>query len=412
MKKMDLSVKEPLLDDSEVKQTPSATNGSTSLAAYYNKKIYEQDSFEVQELNKNKPINILYDKMFYGRVNLKNEAIIVDATQLKTKLIKNKEASFTNFVMDAQNDFFSYWDYLKKINKVFKGGLLADITVTSAYVDPGACYFYYMNNVFESVKKLITEKNAKVTNFTDFLYQFIEYVDSVTPNIPILFSSYIRSRMADPLISGMCLDVKSLDPTIDSVKFDKILEDQNYALFKITAMKFGFFPDKHIPWRLWADIDSPAMKPYMDKYSLTQDNLYQKNYISANSYDLELLRFYLIQFYNTFVANKTQPISDVYRLCYEGEVARLKKQKNSLVQLPHESVIGDKEFEKLLLKLYVYIKVRENNYSWDKSKFENVVFNFIQVKEALDTVGALRYITPLVTVPAAYDFKQRNFRFY
>jgi hypothetical protein len=410
MKKMDLTISDSLFDQL-AEEVPNATNNSTSMEAFYNKKLYEKDAFEVQYLNKNKPINILYDKPFYGRVNLKNEPVIVDSTQLKTKLIKNKEVSYMNFVMDAQNDFFSYWDYLKKINKVLKTGLLVDITPTSAFIDPGTSYFYYMSSVFESVKKLINERKAKIINFNDFLHQFVEYVDSVTPQIPIIFSSYVRSRMADPLISGMCFDVKSLDPTVDLFKFDKILEDSNYELFKKTATKFGFFPDKHIPWRLWADIDSPAMKPYMDKYSLTQDNLYDKNFINANSYDLELLRFYLIQFYNTYVANKTIDISTVYKICYIENVPVFREKKNNLTPLPHESVVGNKEFENTLLKLYVYIKVRENNYNWDKSKFENVVSNFVQLKEALDTTAALRYVTPLVTVPAAYDFKQRNFRF-
>jgi hypothetical protein len=268
-----------------------------------------------------------------------------------------------------------------------------------------------MNGMFEDLKSILKSKNTSIKNFDMFLDQFLDFVDLATPTSPILFSTFVGSRMAEPLISGMCFDVNSLDLTQDAIKYTLFTEDPNYAIFKKTATKFGFFIDKHIPWRLWADIDSPAMKPYMDVYNLTQDNLYNKNYVQANGYDLELLRFYLIQFYNTYITNNQEIKEPEFKICSKSGTTIVNIKTYKLDFLNFQQAKNSLDFDRLILRMYAFIKVRENNYSWNKAKFENVVADFIQIKEGLDTKAAIRYIEPLVRVPAAADFKQRNFTF-
>jgi hypothetical protein len=410
MKKMDLNSKDPLLDKN---LDPSANNTNTALSAFYQKKLYELKAFNHPYLTQNKPINFLYEKQYYGRVNLSHEPVMSDSVRLKT--ITNGrgiETTLHNFVMDAYKDFLSYWDFLKKSNRTAAGGLLQTVNAKIGYLDPGKKYFYYMEAIFDKIKEQINAKKVKIKNLDDFINEFVEYVDGVTPSLPITFSSYIGSRMADPLISGLCFDVNSLDPSDDGKKYSIFLQDQNYALFKKTAMKFGFFIDKQIPWRLWADIDSPAMKPYMDKYTLTQDNLYDLNYITADSYDLELLRFYIIQFYNTHAFSNSVIIEPQFSICQSSGATIIKYKNTNVEQIEHKKIASNSEFDRLFMKLYVFAKARENNYNWDKSHFENVVATFIQIKEGLDTKSAMKYITPLMKLPAVADRVQRNFKFH
>ena len=408
MKKMDLKSEEPLLANLD----PVGNNKNKSLSAYYQKKLYELKSFNDGILSFNKPINILYEKLFFGRVNLNNEPIIVDQATLKT-LVTNTggEIVLLNFVLDAYKDFVSYWSYLNKINKTSTAGLLQDVIAKSTWIDPGKMYFYYMSEIYENFRDRLNKKKIKIKNFDQFILEFTEYVDNVTPTLPLTFSTYIQSRMIDPMISGLCFDVKVADLTDDSVKYSQFLKDPNYALFKKTAMKFGFFPDKHIPWRLWADIDSPAMKPYMENYVLTQDNLYEKNYVHANGYDLELIRFYLVQFYNTFISGQMQIREPEFKICEKTGDTIVNFKTFSLQYLNLNKIISEIEYDRLFMKVYVYVKVRENNYGWNKSKFDQVVENFIQIKEALDTKSAMVYIAPLVKVPAVVEYRQRNFTF-
>lgn len=410
MKKMVLDNKQEILNNG---LNPSANNTSKALSAFYQKKNYEVKSFNNSLFGNNKPLDILYDKLFYGRVNLKNEEVIVDQTTLKT-LVSNggKEIILLNFVIDAYKDFVSYWKYLTNIQKVVQVGTLQDVTAKSAWKDSGKMYFSYMSVIYENLRNEINAKKIKIKNFDHFVDEFIKLVDNSSPTIPFVFSTYIQSRMADPKISGLCFDVKSADLTDDFVKYEDFLKDPNYAIFKKTAMKFGFMVDKQIPWRVWADIDSPAMKPYMEKYGLTQDNLYNKNYVLANSYDLELLRFYLVQFYNTYISAQLTIKEPDFKICEKTGATIINYKETKLQFLNLKNISNELEYDKLFMKLYVYVKARENNYNWNKSKFDQVVEDFIQIKEGLDTKAAMEYIAPLIRVPAIAGRPQRNFQFY
>lgn len=409
MKKMVLDNKQQILN---LNSDPTANNTYSALAAFYQKKIYEVKSFNNGLFGTNKPLDFLYTKLFYGRVNLKNESVIVDQATLKNFVSpEGRETILLNFVLDAYKEFISYWNYLGKIDKRSSGGLLQDVTAKSAWKDPGRMYFYYMGVIYENLRNQINSKKIKIKNFDHFVNEFIDYVDGVSPAIPITFSNYVQSKMADPMISGLCFDVKVADLTDDLIKYQDFLKDPNYALFKKTAMKFGFIIDKQVPWRLWADIDSPAMKPFMDKYNLVQENLYEKNYILANSYDLDLLRFYLVQFYNTYISADLTIREPEFKICERSgnTIVNIKQYSVEFLNLKNISFFLD--YDRLFMKIYVYTKVRENNYGWNKSKFEQVVEDFIQLKETLDLSRAMMYIAQLTRGSALADRRQRNFTF-
>lgn len=409
MKKMDLNSPEKLLN---VNSEPNATNSSTSISAFYQKKLYEIKAFQHPFLSQNKPINILYEKQYYGRVNLQHVPVMCDQNTLK--LFNEENGTIVilqNFAIDAYKDFISYWEFLKKRDRISKSGLIQNVNAKTSFLNAGELYFYYMSSMYEEVKKTINDKKIVVKNFDDFLKCFIDYVDSVTPAAPITFSSFIGSRVVSPLISGICFDIVTSDTSIDAAKYSLFMKDSNYAIFKKTATKFGFFIDKQVPWRLWADIDSPALKPYMDNYNLNQSNLYDINYIPAYSYDLELIRFYLLQFYNTYVISNSSIKQPEFKVCKKGTISVDYKNIN-LDSLTVEQVAGNKQFDRLFMKSYLYIKMRENNYSWNKSYFENILNNFIQIKEALDLPRAMLYIVPLVKIPAESSRIHRNFQFY
>lgn len=409
MKKMDKKAYEPLLN---VNLDPTGNNENKSLSSYYQKKLYEIKSFTHPLYSDNKPINILYEKQFYGRVDLQHISVVVDQTKLKTiNISQYQQVKLLDFVSDAYREFASYWEYLKKVGKTANSGMIQNVVANTSWLDAGKMYFYYMSGIYDNLKLHIIEKNIKIKSFDQFVNEFVDYVDTVTPTIPILYSSYISSRMVDPQISGLCFDVKQLDKTSDALKYSGFLADPNYALFKKTATKFGFFPDKHIPWRLWADIDSPAMKPYMDNYGLTQDNLYDINYIKAYSYDLTLLRFYLLQFYNTWIVNQKTIVEPIVNICEKSGNTIVDYKFYNLSFINVQDVSNQKKFDHMFMKLYVFIKGREQNYSWDNARFLNIVDNFVNIKEALDFAGAMKYVVPLTKVPGGSDRLQRNFRF-
>ena len=389
---------------------PVANNITPPLSAYCNKKIYEMISFSNPTLSpKNKPINILYDKNFYGKVDLEHNAVAVDKAKLKSKMIGDKKVSLMNFVMDAQTDFFYYWDFLKKTNKLSKNSILYNIGLTTGSVDFEDAYFSYMNGNYASFTQHLKNKKIEIRNFDHFLEQFINFVDFATPSYVFTFSSFVTSRMADPHISGLCFDVKSLDAGDDNEKFQKIITDPNYAIFKKTATKHGFFIDKHVPWRLYADIDSPAMIPYMQDYALTQDNLYTTNFQLAMNYDLYFLKNYLVKFYNTTISTSKVIQKKEFKICEKTGNTVVKHTNMYVLYMDDATISNNPEFDEKIMKLYVYLKGRENNYNWDQNKFDSITNTFIELKQTLDLSAAMRYVWPLVKLAAESETVSRTF---
>src|SRR3990167_10918185 len=63
--------------------------------------------------------------------------------------------------------------------------------------------------------------------------------------------------------------------------------------------------DKNAPWRLVADIESPAMSNYLKKYNLTSTpNVFNNLYYESFMTDIDVLKVYIIQFYNSLVNNE------------------------------------------------------------------------------------------------------------
>jgi hypothetical protein len=404
MKKIDINKEDKFL---VLNSEPAGNNSSTALSAFYQEKLYEIKSFSQPLITENKPINILYEKQHYGRVDLDNIPVIIKETQTKTVSIGSKQIILHNFVHDAYKELISYWDYLKKINKLKAGGVYQDIKIKNDDTTSGKLYFYYLNEIYKQFAQTTAEQNIIITDFNHFLKNFLGFLDGLMPFMPFLYSSFIVSRMADPLITGLCFDVNRSDPANDSEKYSSYLQDPNFAIFKKTATKFGFFVDKQIPWRLWADVDSPAMAPYMQKYNINQDTLYKTNFITADSYDLVLLKTYLVQFYNTYVSSNSTKVKPDFKICGDSTIIKNKFINTDFLVLA--DLVDNKDFDRIILSAYVFLKARENNLNWDQSTFKNVEKTFIMLKERLDTDAALRYIRPITIRPAAASQKNRNY---
>lgn len=412
MKKMDLSINENNIIRLPDGRPPVGNNFTPALSSYCNKKLYERDAFRPIFANSpNVPINILYNKPFYGKVNLNNDPVVVIDSALNTKFLGDKKIILLDFVMDAQREFFYYWDFLKNKNKITPNSSLYNLEISTSLVGFDETYFNYMESIYTKFRNFLVNSNTEITNLEHFVDRFIAFFETVSINTIYTFSSFILSKMADPHISGMCFQVKTLDITDDLVKYQNVLLDPNYVIFKKTAMKYGFCVDKHIPWRLYADLDSPAMKPYMDKYSLTQDNIYNKNFQLAINYDLFYLRKYILNFYNAITANNRIVKINKFEVCKLTGNSKVQHEEVFVPFLEENVLSQDKTFINLIMRLYVYLKGRENNYSWDQTSYENTVRTFIEIKDALDIRSAMKYIWPLVKAPAETEEIRRNFHF-
>ena len=77
------------------------------------------------------------------------------------------------------------------------------------------------------------------------------------------------------------------------------------------ATQFGFYVDMNVPWRLIANLESPAwesnviLKEIVDNYfeeGYTAQNVFDKYYTKSYLYDVDTIKVLAMQFYNNFVS--------------------------------------------------------------------------------------------------------------
>ncbi len=71
-------------------------------------------------------------------------------------------------------------------------------------------------------------------------------------------------------------------------------------------MQFGFVVDKNAPWRIYADLDSPAMQVYMDSYGIDDVNhVFRSAYYKTYLTDMEVLKTYFLDFLQFICYNES-----------------------------------------------------------------------------------------------------------
>ena len=173
-------------------------------------------------------------------------------------------------------------------------------------------------------------------------------------------------------------------------------------------MKYGFLVDKHAPWRIFADIASPAMKPYLEKYNVTEENFFDTYYDKLLYPDLDTLKIYIIQMYNAYVSSKPSFSEPVFSICNGRTKMRTKK---TFREVTTKEILEIQISEETWIRFFTFIKAREQNLGWNQSYFEEIVQKTIDFKQGVDIQTAMRYLERKTKLPLISSKKERNFRF-
>jgi len=406
MVKMDLTKEEPLLTNTE----PVGSNSLTSRATFYQRKLYEMVAFKSPLIGDTKPIDFWYEKTFYGRINPESKAVHVSETYLK-QIPGTPDLFLLNFVVDAFEDLRDFFNVMSARDGIEPDSVYAVINPVNAWTSTNTAYHVLMTTLYEKFKVFVSSqrKEKKIKDFQTFIGVFTEFIDSVTPLLSLTRSKMIISRLADPKTSGLVVELGARSHANDEPKVEDYLKDPNFPVFKETAQRFGFVVDRHAPWRLVADIGSPAMKPYMDAFELNTETLFQKYYYTSFELDLAALKTYIIQFYNSYVSGKKILVEPVFSYDEAGRVVVL---NNEIVRETKTELEIDKQYsEEFWLRMYAFIRAREENKTWSQVEFEKVVRNAFLYLKGLDKETAIEYLERRTRLASGSNRKERNYHF-
>lgn len=406
MKKPDLTKPEPLLTNTQ----PVGSNTLTSRASFYQRKLYELFALDNPITQNTQPIDMWYEKLFYGRINSQARAVHVSEGFLR-QIPGTPDLFLVNFVADAFQDFREYMDFVKSHGGLEEKSVYANIQPHAAWTSVNSLYHGVMLALFEKFKGYITTNrlDGDIRDFRTFVNVFTKFVDANTPLLPFTRSKLVVSRLADPKSSGLIVELASESHGEDRIKVESFLKDPNFPLFKEAAQRFGFVVDLHAPWRLVADLGSPAMKPYMEAYNLTTENLFQRYYYTSYKIDLEALKSYIVQFYNSYASGKRILVEPEFSYDKTGRVVVLNKE--TIRETTTQAEVDLETSDEFWLRMYTFIRGREENKAWNQIDFEKVVRDASLFSKGLDFSKAIQYIDRQTRIASGSSRKERGFRF-
>ena len=222
------------------------------------------------------PVNFWAAKyQYYGKRDQNSNFIIPREKYLKQ--IQQEEGSIfaLNFVADAFVDFIAYIK-TNKATKISKDDFLTNkLEAKRGWQNISLQHSKIVEAYYNSFTGIFLQQTGfdkKIIDFESFLDVFMNLYLRKGINVhPFTRAGILQSFKTTPLVSGLCVEM-SLDGHGDDYnKFNKYINNINYEFYTLAAAKFGFFVDKNAPWRLVANINSPKMRPYIQKYFFTLD---------------------------------------------------------------------------------------------------------------------------------------------
>ena len=367
-------------------KTTSSARLTIERARYNARIIQESGEVTIPTLETKRIKEFLSDeKMFYGRIDTQNNSVFPRQEALKQVGSKDRQVFAHNFVADA------FTDLEERIQSFLRSGFIkrsespfAPLTCEKGYVDPISKHSSRMNTLAEHfVSTFLSDKMTQISDFSTFIPLFRQYLLANAPVNPITRSSYLISRNVSILSSGLAIEVYDGDYSDDAIKRDLFYTNKNFAPFRNAAYQHGFMIDKHIPWRLVADLNSPNMRPYVSKYYIGTPSLsvFTTGFDRTYESDIEALIQLSVLFYNTFAARF--PISQTSKC---SEPVTIRRSTTSI-----DDVVASTP-STTWLSLYTELRNLEIGMGYDENDMTYIVENAYDLLNKVDIASATGYI--------------------
>lgn len=329
----------------------------------------------------------------YGVINTKNITIYPKDESLKSYTTSNGiRHENINFVTDAFLDLKKSMDSLYTKTVVSEGAsLYIKLNPINTYKNVTSMYSLYLNFLFDTFMNtyLTEEQKNNIIDINTFIPVFLEYIKIVTEKMPILRETYIKSNLTPEEVTGLVI---SLDDRIREDDFNnktnKYIVDKYFNTFVEMAGRFGFYVNRNAPWKIVADLDSPIMRNYAQKYNYKNlEEIFDNCYHEAYKTDLLILKIILLNFWNGYCSkSKTIIKSNFMSGC--GKLFTTAQNLNTI-----EENMFDISFNTdWMIRLYIYTKYLEQKPDINQNRFETIFKEACRISKYINLDKCMLYI--------------------
>jgi len=363
--------------------------------------------------------------LFYGRIDTDGDAVYLDDSNIKQLPGGRKGTHLAiDFVCKAFSDMrknirsAANKNWISK-ESLFATNLVAHRSWTNGDLRTG--YEQYLNklyNVFVDSYLPNKKRKEKITNYKDFVREFLKFILTTAEYFPFTRTGFIASIHSSPFASGLMIETsKEVHGIQNNAKVLSYIRDPSFAFWVNEVRKFGFMVDKNAPWRIVFNLasgmedkrktgDLTGGQLYMDKFAVGFDNVFPVYYKKAFMDELLNIQKKFYSLYESFYLQFSTYEVEKYAKCiknqdsYDLRVFSERKER----QIPSENIIGSIDDEKYWLKVLFKLRLAES-----KTPHTPQDFNFLMnsVMQYYDTFGVFRALEEINDFTKGY--KVSNF---
>ena len=334
----------------------------------------------------------------YGRVDLLGNAVY-PSEKFLAPIPSEGSLYALNFVADAFKDFRAY--YLKMVTAggiKQRQGALSIIEPVRGWESIHTLYGNNIDRIYSRLVRLYFEKTGesgeqadrRPENFEQFVGLLNDLLYTKGDTTRLTRASFVMSNQNPIATTGLAIEIT---PSLSTDSTKEFFDNPNFRFYINALKKFGFMVDVDYPGRIIADIGSPEMQHYMANYGITVDNMFEKMYYKASEDDYYLLKVYISQYYNTYVASYPSKTITTPTKCG-------KPTKRVILR---EQISADDYSDDYWLSIYVNTRNFELGRPINEHKIKRIIKNAKDLRKNLDISEAIRYIGDTMK---KYQFKK------
>jgi hypothetical protein len=272
-----------------------------------------------------------------------------------------------------------------------KDPFLSVINAYKGYHSPQEKYQQYLDNaldIFNTVYIFDGNRGKKVKNIKQYVYLLINYQRQMTARWPLTFTAWQKSRNSNIFTSGIALDLSNMEYDIDAKKENHFLNNPTFPFYLNVCKQNGFSVSHQVPWVIVADLDSPALKPYLEDYGLVSpQDIFSSKYDFTSQLDLSILQQSVYKAYNRFV--ELFPIEKSHDFCSSNKMVTTISRREHYSEISeYSNIINDNVW----ISLYTNIRNIEENYVFQKNEVARIQRTAQYLTKTLDISASVGYV--------------------
>lgn len=311
----------------------SNSDGSSRRTWYYRAK-FETRAYTQPNAGENQIKDItFFERQYYGTIDEFDYPIIPKEDTIVGITNGNRALPF---VADAFTLFRKRMQKAVEYNKISTlNPFFVNCSPTKSYTSPMREYKDHLSQILVDFNLNYLENTVGSNNITSFEHYVKFFVQKNKENLNnvVTLSRWCRSPFASVYSSGLGISLDNLSFGEDQIKIDQFIDHPDFNHYLKLALNSGFAISKDNPGTLIFDLLSPAAKPFLEPYGLTNlRSIFSSYYDRTGNMELLLIRNILYRYYNNYII-QNKIIRNNKIVCGNAKTEYIERQGLSSEQL-------------------------------------------------------------------------------